>query len=89
MPNSPVSSRPASTLRSVCPLDCPDACALHITVENGVMTALTGDPMHPVTQGFACVKTHHYPARQNHPERLRVPLRRVGAKGEGRFEPVS
>jgi anaerobic selenocysteine-containing dehydrogenase len=81
--------RPVSTLRSVCPLDCPDACALHITVENGVMTALTGDPEHPVTQGFACVKTHHYPARQNHPERLRVPLRRVGAKGEGRFEPVS
>lgn len=77
------------TLRSVCPLDCPDACALHITVENGVMTALTGNPAHPVTQGFACVKTHHYPARQNHPERLSVPLRRVGAKGEGRFEPVS
>lgn len=77
------------TLRSVCPLDCPDACSLHITVENGVMTKLAGDPLHPVTQGFACVKTRHYPARQNHPERLRVPQRRVGAKGEGRFEPVS
>ncbi len=53
------------------------------------MTRLGGDPSHPVTQGFACVKTRHYPARQNHPERLRVPLRRVGAKGEGRFEAVS
>ncbi len=76
-------------LRSVCPLDCPDACALHITVEDGVMTALTGNREHPVTQGFACVKTHHYPARQNHPDRLSVPLRRVGPKGEGRFESVS
>ncbi|ADI15518.1 molybdopterin-containing oxidoreductase family protein [Truepera radiovictrix] len=76
-------------LRSVCPLDCPDACSLHITVEDGVMTQLAGDPEHPVTQGFACVKTRHYPARQNHPERLRVPLKRVGRKGEGRFRRVS
>lgn len=76
-------------LRSVCPLDCPDACSLHITVHDGVMTKLEGDPAHPVTQGFACVKTRHYPARQNHPERLQVPLKRVGAKGEGRFERVS
>lgn len=76
-------------LPSVCPLDCPDACALHITVEDGVMTALSGDPAHPVTQGFACVKMHSYPARQNHPDRLLYSLRRVGPKGEGRFERVS
>ena len=76
-------------LPSVCPLDCPDACALHITVEDGVMTALSGNPAHPVTQGFACVKMHNYPARQHHPDRLLYPLRRVGPKGEGHFERVS
>jgi len=76
-------------LRSVCPLDCPDTCSLYITVENGVMTKLGGDPAHPITKGFACVKMHRYPERQNHPERLTHPLKRVGAKGEGAFERVS
>lgn len=41
---------------------------------------------HPVTRGFACVKMAKYPQRQHHPDRLLVPLRRIGRKGEGRFE---
>lgn len=76
-------------LRSVCPLDCPDCCALRITVESNRVVKLEGDPEHPITQGFACVKTYRYPERQHHPERLRYPLKRVGAKGEGRFVRVS
>ncbi|MDQ3458032.1 MAG: molybdopterin-dependent oxidoreductase [Deinococcota bacterium] len=76
-------------LRSTCPLDCPDACALLMTVEDGRVTKLEGNPGHPVTKGFACVKTVHYPARQNHKDRLRQPLKRLGDKGEGRFERVS
>ena len=70
---------------SVCPLDCPDACAVRVTVEEGRVTRLEGDPDHPYTRGFACVKTHRYPERQNHPDRLLHPQVRVGAKGEGRF----
>jgi anaerobic selenocysteine-containing dehydrogenase len=72
-------------LRSVCPLDCPDACAVRITVEDGRVTRLQGDPDHPFTRGFACVKTYRYPERQHHPDRLTHPLVRAGAKGEGRF----
>lgn len=71
--------------RSVCPLDCPDTCAVRITVDDGRVTRLTGDPDHPVTRGFACVKTYRYPERQHHPDRLLHPLVRVGRKGEGRF----
>ncbi len=76
-------------LPSVCPLDCPDTCALRITVEDGKMTKLAGDPAHPMTQGFACVKMTKYPQRQAHPDRLLTPLVRVGSKGEGRFATIA
>jgi anaerobic selenocysteine-containing dehydrogenase len=73
------------THASVCPLDCPDTCALRIGVENGRVVSLTGDAQHPVTRGFACVKMVRYPERQHHPDRLRHPQVRLGRKGEGRF----
>ena len=53
------------------------------------MVSLTGNADHPVTRGFACVKMVRYPERQHHPERLRHPQIRVGAKGEGRFRRAS
>lgn len=76
-------------LDSVCPLDCPDACAVKITVEDGKMVHLGGSASHPITRGFACVKMAKYPLRQESTERLKVPLKRVGNKGEGRFQPIS
>ena len=71
--------------RSVCPLDCPDACALHVYKENGKITKVTGNPDHPITQGAICNKVRHMAERIYHPERVLYPLRRIGAKGEGRF----
>lgn len=73
---------------SVCALDCPDACALHITVDGSRVVDLTGSPDHPITQGFACVKTVRYPERQEHADRLLYPMKRVGKKGEGKFERI-
>ena len=81
-----------STIRvlpSVCALDCPDACALHIQVDAGKVVGLTGDPKHPITRGFACVKTARYPERQEQSDRLLHPMRRTGRKGEGKFEQVT
>jgi len=75
--------------RSVCPLDCPDTCAVRITVTDGRVTRLDGDVDHPVTRGFACVKTYRYPERQHHPDRLRHPQLRIGPKGRGRFARAS
>src|SRR5215469_13670319 len=74
---------------SVCALDCPDACSLLVTVENGRGVKLRGDPGHPVTRGFLCGKVAQYLEREYHPDRLLYPQRRVGAKGEGRFERIS
>ena len=74
---------------SVCALDCPDCCSLLVTVENGRGTKLRGDPAHPVTRGFLCAKVTRYLEREYAPDRLLHPQRRVGAKGEGRFERIS
>ena len=78
-----------TVLPSVCALDCPDACSLKITVEDGRVVKLEGDAQHAYTQGFACVKTVHYPERQERDDRILTPLRRVGPKGSGEFEPTS
>ena len=78
-----------ATIRSVCPYDCPDACGLLVTVENGRATAVAGDPEHPVTRGLLCPKMAHYEQTVHSPRRLTTPLLRVGPKGAGEFEPVS
>ena len=77
------------TRRSVCALDCPDTCSVLVTIGNGRATKLRGDPAHPVTRGFLCGKVARYLEHEYSPERLLYPQRRVGAKGEGRFERIS
>ena len=72
-----------------CPHDCPDTCSLLTTVENGVATRVQGNPEHPQTGGVLCNKVSRYTERTYHAERLLQPLKRTGAKGLGRFEPVS
>ncbi len=60
-----------------------------VTVRDGRAVRVAGDPDHPYTQGFLCAKVNRYVERTYHPERLLHPLRRVGPKGRGQFEPVS
>ena len=74
---------------SVCALDCPDCCALTLTVENGRASRLRGDASHPITRGFLCGKVAQYLEREYSPGRLLYPQRRVGPKGEGRFQRIS
>jgi anaerobic selenocysteine-containing dehydrogenase len=62
----------ATLHRTVCNRDCPDACGLLVTVEDGVVTRVGGDPAHPVTQGFICSRTMQFPARQNSRDRIAV-----------------
>src|SRR5581483_7965089 len=83
-----IHSMPA-TRHSVCALDCPDACSLLVTVEDGRATRLRGNPAHPVTRGFLCGKVARYLERQYSPERVVFPQRRIGRKGEGSFERIT
>ncbi len=71
-----------------CPHDCPDTCSFVTTVQDGVALKVQGNPAHPMTDGVLCAKVSRYTERTYHPERVLSPLRRVGPKGSGRFEPV-
>lgn len=84
-------SLPTVTVRGVCPHDCPDSCGLITTVDTatGRAVGFKGDPNHPFTQGFLCQKVANYLDRVYHPERLQYPVRRVGRKGEGKFERIT
>lgn len=76
-------------VRAACPHDCPDTCAIRVTVEGGRAVRVQGDPEHPPTHGALCTKVSRYPERTYHPERVLRPLKRAGRKGEGRFVPVA
>jgi anaerobic selenocysteine-containing dehydrogenase len=76
------------TVKCVCPLDCPDTCSMVVTVEKGRAVELRGDRDHPFTRGFLCQKMARYLDRVYSPERLLTPLKRIGPKGLGRFEPI-
>jgi anaerobic selenocysteine-containing dehydrogenase len=76
-------------VRAACPHDCPDTCAMLVTVEQGRAVRVAGDPAHPFTRGTLCTKVANYEQRTHSPDRIQTPLRRTGAKGEGRFEAIS
>ena len=76
-------------VRGACPHDCPDTCALITTVRDGVAIRVQGNPAHRHTEGVLCAKVSRYAERTHHAERILQPLRRIGPKGEGRFEPVT
>ncbi len=76
------------TIRVVCAHDCPDMCSLLAHVDNGRITRIDGDPDQPFTAGFACAKVNRDAELVHSPERLATPLRRVGAKGEGKFSAI-
>ena len=68
-------------VHAACPHDCPDACGVLITVEDGRAIKIQGDPAHPVTRGFLCAKVAKYLDRVYSPDRVLYPMRRVGEKG--------
>jgi anaerobic selenocysteine-containing dehydrogenase len=79
-------------VHAACPHDCPDGCAVLITVEDGRATKLQGDPEHPITRGFLCGKVAKYLDRVYAPDRVLYPMRRVAAKGahgDGAFQRVT
>jgi anaerobic selenocysteine-containing dehydrogenase len=85
----PFAKTASSAVRGACPHDCPDTCALLTTVVDGVAIKVHGNPAHSHTDGVLCTKVSRYTERTYHSERILTPLKRIGPKGLGRFEPVS
>jgi anaerobic selenocysteine-containing dehydrogenase len=79
----------AEVVRVACPHDCPDTCAMLVTVEDGVATKIQGDPTMPFTEGTLCTKVAYYLERTYAPDRLLYPLRRTGPKGSGQFKRIT
>lgn len=85
-----------TTLRTACPLDCPDGCTLEVVVEDGRLVTVDAAPadvedptINPFTQGFICKKVKGHHRRVYSPDRVMTPLIRTGPKGEGRFRSAS
>jgi len=76
-------------VRVACPHDCPDTCAMLVTVEDGVAKKIQGDPSMPFTEGTLCTKVAHYLERTYAPDRLLYPQKRIGPKGRGLFKRIS
>ncbi|HTR04084.1 MAG TPA: molybdopterin-dependent oxidoreductase [Thermoanaerobaculia bacterium] len=76
-------------VESACPLDCPDACSLDVTVAGGRVVAVGGSDTNPVTRGYICAKVRRYPEHLYGPARLTHPGIRTGRKGEGAFRRAS
>ncbi len=78
-----------SVVLGACPYDCPDNCSIISHVEGGRLVKVEGNPSHQVTRGFLCPKVRRYPERVYSYDRVRYPMKRVGAKGSGRFQRIS
>jgi len=77
------------TIRTTCPMDCPDTCALQVEMKNDRIHRISGAHDHPTTGGFICTKISRFARRVYHPDRLLHPMRRSGAKSAGEFERIS
>jgi len=89
MPLDATEPAPRRVVRAACPHDCPDTCAMLVTVENGRAIEIRGAADHPPTAGSLCTKVARYLDRTYSPDRLRYPMRRIGGKGHGRFARIT
>jgi len=85
----PAVAPPESTVETACPLDCPDACSLTVTLRGGRITRIDGGTANEVTRGYICAKVRRFDQRVYGEDRLLYPAIRKGAKGEGRFVRVT
>src|SRR5687768_957723 len=80
---------PESVVQTACPLDCPDACTLNVTVRGGRVIKIDGANENHITNGYICAKVRRFPERVYGDDRLLFPAIRRGTKGSGLFTRVT
>lgn len=78
-----------STVRTACPLDCPDSCTVDVTVENGRILEIDGGDQNPVTGNYVCAKVRGFASRVYGEDRLLYPALRQRARGNGDFTRIT
>jgi anaerobic selenocysteine-containing dehydrogenase len=85
----PAIAPPESHVETACPLDCPDACTIKVTLRGGRVTKIDGSPDNEITRGYICAKVRRFHHRVYGDDRLLHPAVRKGPKGSGAFRPVT
>ena len=85
----PAPAPPESHVETACPLDCPDACTITVTLRGGRIARIDGSPTNEITNGYICAKVRHFDQRVYGDDRLLHPAIRKGQKGRGDFKRVS
>lgn len=75
--------------KTICPYDCPTSCGLVVEIDGEKILKVEGDKDDPATQGLICKKMRNYEECINSSNRILTPLKRIGKKGEGKFEPIT
>ncbi|MFN2982485.1 hypothetical protein, partial [Escherichia coli] len=75
--------------KSVCGICDPQQCGLSLYVKDGVIIKTEGNENHLASTGSLCSKGASTRQYVYNDKRIRTPLRRVGERGEGKFEPIS
>ena len=78
----------AKTVPGMCQL-CSTVCGIVGHVKDGRLLKVEGNPNDPNSRGHLCARGHAALNHQYHPERLLYPLRRVGARGEGKWKRIT
>ena len=85
----PAAAPTESHVQTACPLDCPDACTLDVTLRAGRITKIDGSTDNHITNGYICAKVRTFHERVYGDDRLLYPAVRRGAKGSGQFTRVT
>jgi anaerobic selenocysteine-containing dehydrogenase len=78
------------TITTMCPMNCiPTQCGMVVEVEHNKLLALRGDPHNPDSRGFLCIRGRASREIFDNAKRILRPLRRVGARGDNRWQACS
>ncbi len=83
------SDQAVKIVRTTSTFDCGGRCPLRLHVKDNVIIRVEGDDAAEPDQLRTCLRCRALRQYVHHPERLKYPQKRIGAKGEGRFERIS